>query len=80
MTETRRGQRNDVVVDASAGVVRRYPRTKAAWADLDLSAARVTAARSVGLPVPEVLEVVHGPLGRAHVVLSLVGGVGLSPA
>ena len=33
-----------------------------------------------GLPAPEVLEVVPGPLGSAHIVMGLVGGVGLSPA
>ena len=75
----RHGQRNDVVLDVEAGVVRRYPRTAAALADLDLSAARVAAARAVGLPAPEVLEVVPGPLGSAHLVMRLLGGEGLSP-
>ena len=59
----RQGQRNDVVLDVRAGVVRRYPRTAAALADLDLSAARAAAARAAGLPAPEVLEVVRGRWG-----------------
>ncbi len=77
---TRRGQRNDVVIDESAGVVRRYPRTPAALAELELSAARAAAAHARGLPAPVVIDVVAGPLGTAHLVLPLVGGVGLSPA
>ena len=75
----RRGQRNDVVLDVGGWCRTALPAYGAALADLELSAARVVAAGRVGLPAPVVLDVVPGPLGDAHLVLTLVGGVGLSP-
>ena len=76
----RSGQRNDVVLDREAGIAWRFPRTLQALDALELSAARTSAAAAQGLPAPDVLFVVPGPLGCARIGVRLIGGVGLSPA
>jgi aminoglycoside 2''-phosphotransferase len=78
--ELRSGQRHDVVRVAAAGEAWRFPRTAAALAAVNVSAARYTAARELGLPAPSVLDVVDAPLGVARMGTQLIGGVGMSPS
>jgi aminoglycoside phosphotransferase (APT) family kinase protein len=73
------GQRHDVVIDAGAGLAWRFPRTAPALAAFTTTLARFRQARKSGLPAPEVVEVVLGPLGTARMGVALVDGVGMAP-
>lgn len=72
------GQRHDVVLDHAERVAWRFPRTTAALAAFPVSVARTRAAHAVGLPAPEVLALLDGPLGTARVGLRQLDGVGMS--
>jgi aminoglycoside 2''-phosphotransferase len=73
------GQRHDVVINESADVAWRFPRTAEALSTFDLSAERFRAAAEIGL-APAVVEVVTGPLGTARMGTRLVRGTGMSGA
>ena len=74
----RAGQRHDVIMDHSAGVAWRFPRTAAALTAFPTTVARTRRARTSGLPAPEVVDVVTGPLGTARMGLTLLDGTGMS--
>jgi aminoglycoside phosphotransferase (APT) family kinase protein len=73
-----RGKQHVVLVDRAAGLVWRFPRTPARLALLPDDAARLRAARRLGLPAPAVLgSVLDAPLGRAHLLLEYLPGVAM---
>lgn len=77
--EVRQGQYADVVIDAGQDRVWRFPRYEEARNSQPLWVERVRAARNLGLPAPEILGGdLDAPLGKSHVVLRYVRGVGLT--
>ena len=73
-----RGKQHVVLVDRTAGLVWRFPRTPARLALLADDAARLRAARRLGLPAPAVLgAVLDAPLGRAHLLLEYLPGIAM---
>jgi len=75
-----KGQTSDVVISRGLRQVWRFPRTEAGVSRLGLAAERTRAARALGLPAPEVLDLVPDLApGRAHLVFRYLPGSGLNP-
>jgi len=73
-----RGKQHVVLVDRTAGLVWRFPRTPDRLALLEDDAARLRAAHRLGLPAPAVLgAVLDAPLGRAHLLLEYLPGIAM---
>ena len=80
VVELARGQTSDVVISRRLRRVWRFPRTEAGVSRLVLAAERTQAARALGLPAPEVLDLVPDLApGRAHVAFRYLQGSGLTP-
>lgn len=74
------GAQHRVVVEASAGVVRRYPLRADRAAQVGEVAERWRAVHALGLPVPELLAAHAGAVGEAHLAVGFVAGVAPSGA
>ncbi len=73
-----RGKQHVVLIDRTAGLAWRFPRTVERLALLPDDCARLRAARRLGLPAPAVLgELLDAPLGRAHLLLEYLPGTAM---